>query len=60
MSVQTTQIITREEAERRLIYKRTEEERERLRKSVIGSMTNEEIEDELESTFDNYIIKENP
>jgi len=57
MSIQSTIILNRKEAEERLIKKRAQEEIDRKRKSDVYNLTNEEIENELDEQFYNYIIE---
>jgi hypothetical protein len=58
MSIQSTTELTRKEAEERFIFHRLEIYKERLKKDV-AFLSDRQIEDELESTFDNFMIKEN-
>lgn len=55
MSIQSTTELTRKEAESRLVYK-IEEMRRKFIEAEVHMKTDKEIEDELESTFDNFKI----
>ena len=56
MSIQTTNNITREEAEQMAIYKYLEMSEWRKLKAKFVAMDNEELEDYIEKEFDNYSI----
>lgn len=57
MGVQSTRIITRKEAEHGWVHKMiNSKEVERYFRKRVLDMSNEELEDALESTFDNYKI----
>lgn len=57
MGIQSTQHISRSQAESLWVEKKTNDyQQEQLR--VVKYVTNGNIEDFIESTFDNYIIKE--
>ena len=57
MSIQTTRIIGRVQAEIRLADKKAEEAKELWLRFSKG-LTDSEIEDELEGTFDNFRIED--
>jgi len=59
MSVQSTIKLTRREAEYQLSDKRYRKEQERIRKLTIVKLTNEELAQELEDEFHNFLIKDN-
>jgi hypothetical protein len=50
MSIQETVVLTREQAEKKLIEKRAWE-------LIVSNLTDEQIEDELDEQFYNYSIK---
>jgi hypothetical protein len=56
MSIQSTTNLTREEAEERLVFKLLEDQRAK-KIAYVKTLSNEQIEDELESTFDNYSVR---
>ena len=57
MSIQSTSYLTREQAEDMYLTKvMNDEDRVRLLKAQIILMTDSELEDGLESQFDNYCI----
>lgn len=57
MGVQSTRYITREDAERMWVQQYITRNQERLIREA-KTFTDEQLEDELESTFDNYMITE--
>lgn len=57
MSIQSTQYITREEAEKMYAKKRVEETYQIL-KIYSKTLSNETLEDYIEETYDNYCIVE--
>lgn len=58
MGIQSTRCVTREEAE--LMYVRNYMDKNRLHiLQEAKALTDEQLEDQLESTFDNYMITEN-
>jgi hypothetical protein len=56
MSIQSTIELNRQEAEDRLISKLLDEKYRRIARSEVVLMTDKEIEDALEETFDNFMI----
>lgn len=58
MSIQSTTTITREEAINRAINKRIDKNRQKELLAKFTMMSDTELEDYLESTFDNYTIRD--
>lgn len=59
MGIQSTRYLTRQEAETQWIQQYITRHRERLEREA-KLFTDEELENELESTFDNYEITPEP
>lgn len=59
MGIQTTRFITRDDAERQWMQQYITNNQERLLREV-RILTDTELEDALESTFDNYRITSTP
>ena len=57
MSIQTTIRLSREEAEQLLINRYIENAEARAKEHIVD-FTDKELEDAIESTFDNYTIEE--